>query len=520
MYGFRISIGKKADWRLSADEYSFARTWSKDSVEVTQWSLRKFEKDKLWLADSKGLLAVEGVLFNREEIVAQPDKPVGEWRGSFAAVRVNAETQEVVVYNDPIGSHLLFWCETKEGVWVSSDLFELARVSGKKEPDETFMQRLLDYGYGHDERTFVQGICRLGAGQCLRICDGKAQVVPYHRFSNTPFVSPKEDAVARANKLFRQAVERVVRKNEEYGYRQIYPLSGGLDSRMVQTVARQLTRQPITNFTYSQTGHDDHLLPQQISRALGNEWQFIPLDGGDYLVHIDEITQATQALLNYNAPSESWFCATQVDLREAGVVATGVNGDNIFSVITDSKHELGLLYSLSFAGNGIGSPLVYQQFTETYSPFCDVDVLEYVLRIPLRKRWNYRFYDEWILRYYPAAAQWLHKGEQIGHRRTVLCLFGRHVPLRDLVKRSVSYVLRHTHLANPDKTEGFAMTPYDEWVRTNDHLRETTENYYAKHKKLLEPYPRISERAAYIMAHRPFYDRCAVLTLLSALQQL
>ena len=521
MFGFRISIGEKAEWPLKEDKSSFIRQWEKGDIHLLQWSLRKFEKDKLWIEDEKRFLAVEGVLFNREEIVSRwPEVNVAAWRGSFAAVLIDKQTGEVCVYNDQIGSHMLFWCRTERGWCLSSDLFELAHVAHFSTMDTEFMHRIIEMGYGSGNTTIVKGIQRVGAGQMLRICKGKTEVEQYYSFDNTPTHLNEEEAIAETDRLFRQAVKRIIDKNEEYGLKQFYPLSGGLDSRMVQMVARRLTNRPITNFTYSQPGHYDHLLPQKIAAYLGNEWTFLPLDGGNYLRQTDAITRATQALVNYNAPSEIYYCSTQFDWSEAGVVATGVNGDNIFSVETDHKHEIERLYSLSFAGNGLGSPLVLQQYTETYSPFCDVDVLNYVLHVPLKKRWNYHFYDKWILRYYPEAAQWDHKGEEIGHRRIVMSLMGRNIPLRDLVKRMAFYILKRLHLYNGyQMKEGISMNPYDSWAKSNPDLREAIEGYYSTHKHLLASYPSIQKEAETIMGEGRIYDQCAVLTILSAIRQ-
>ena len=521
MYGFRINIGEKAKWSLAEDKLSFVREWSYNDILITQWSLQKFKQDKLWIDSSTSFMAVEGVLFNRSDIEKNHALPINKWRGSFACVRVNKDSNAVSIYNDQIGSHMLFWCQTKDSILVSSDIFELAHVSGFCRPNYAYMEAILQRGYATDDSTMVEGIRRICAGECLHVSNGKAQKETYYRFDNQPLHALNDETLAETNRLFRQAVQRIIHKNEEYGLRHFYPLSGGLDSRMVQIIARQLTKEPITNFTYSQTGHYDHLLPQQIANYLGNTWTFLPLDGGNYLTQIDAITRATQALVNYNGPSEIFYCSTQFDWTDVGIVATGVNGDNIFSVETDHTHEIERLYSLSFAGNGLGSPLVLQQYTETYSPFCDVDVLEYVLHIPLRERWNYHFYDKWILQYYPEATQWDHKGELIGHRKIVLPIMGRNIPLRDLPKRFLFSVLKRLHIHDFYRMqEGHSMNPYDTWIQNNPSLRKAIEQYYNQNKNLLRPYPNIAHRAEQIMNESAVYYQCAVLTILSAIRQL
>lgn len=530
MHGFFGSYKAKVTWDLSSfDDKSFVkRTHSEGDFHLTQVTLPKFLNDKYFAEIDDCFLATEGVLFEAdkpEEAIAQYRN--GEttfwnsWRGSFAGVLYDSKTDTLLVFNDHIGSKMLFWYQKDKEFYLSSDLFELAHTAGLSRMSTSFMHRILAFGYSNNDATIVEGIHRLGAGQMLTCQNGNVEVKQYYSFDNTPTHFNEQETLDETDRCFRQAIKRIIDKNEEYGLKQFYPLSGGLDSRMVQIVMRQLTSRPITNFTYSQTGHYDHLLPEKIADFLGNEWLFLPLDGGNYLTQIDAITQATQGLVNYNGPSEIYYCSTQFDWRDVGVVATGVNGDNIFSVETDYVHEIGRLYSLSFAGNGLGSPLVLQQHTETYSPFCDVDVLNYVLHIPLSKRWNYHFYDKWILRYYPDATQWDHKGEQIGHRRIVLPIMGRNIPLLDIPKRITFAILKRLHIYNGYQMEmGVSMNPYDSWMRSNPNLRKALYSYYEKNKHLLTPYPSIQEKARIIMREGRVYDQCAVLTILSAIRQI
>ena len=88
MFGFRICIGNAVRWPIEADEHSFIREWHEGDVHITQWSLRKFQNDKLWQDTPEYFLATEGVLFNRDTILqALPSLHICDWRGSFACVQ-------------------------------------------------------------------------------------------------------------------------------------------------------------------------------------------------------------------------------------------------------------------------------------------------------------------------------------------------------------------------------------------------------------------------------------------------
>ena len=469
-------------------------------------------------------LEVYGVLFEADS----PEEAIrhyrngrtvfwNNWRGSFWGVLKDEPNDITLLFNDHIGSRVVFYAQGEERCSYGTDLKALSQATGLHCPNEIFIRAIIEKGYLGDNSTVYQGINRLLAGQYLLIRGKEVRLASYHRFTNTPYPYQEAKMLAETDRLFRQAVARVIRKNEQEGLNHFFPLSGGLDSRMCQIVAHNIAKQPITNYTYSQTGHYDHLLPREISNFMGNNWQFMALDGGDYLSQVDKISSATQWLINYNGPSEIYEFASHQDWNDKGIVLTGVNGDNILSVITDGKHEMELLYSLSFSGNGLGSPQVLQHYTESYSPFCDVDFLEYVLHIPAAKRRNYAFYDKWIMTYYPEATRWLHKHEPIGHRHRMVTIAGRNIFLRDLPKRIVWSVLKRLHIYDGYKIDEDSMNPYDRWAKSNPKLLPALDAYFEAHKKVLKGLSCEQELLQRYQSGN-ITEKCAVLTIVSALR--
>lgn len=469
-------------------------------------------------------LEVSGVLFEADS----PQEAIhryrqGEtvfwdtWRGSFCGVLQDEKKDTIILFNDHIGSKMLFYAQTEKGFFFGRDLRKLSQKTGLHTPDETFIRAILEKGCTEDNRTFIRGIRRLTAGQYLCKNEQNVQVADYHRFDNTPWPYDEQKMIAETDRLFRQAVARVIRKNEEEGRAHFFPLSGGLDSRMCQWIAHQIANRPITNFTYSQTGHFDHLIPKEISKALGNEWVFMPLDGGQYLTDIDAVCAESQWLVNYMGPIEIATFARQQDWSQKGVVLTGVNGDNIFATETDNAHEMARIYTQGFNGNSLGSPLILQQYTESYSPFCDVDVLDYVLHVPSVKRRNYYFYDRWILSCYPEAAQWHHKHAQIGHRAAMVTVGGRNIPLRDVPKRIIMSLLKRLHIYDAYREEGESMHPYETWLKQNPQIADTIRHYYETHKHLLNG-SLFRAQCEEKMRMGSMMEKGKVLTILSALQ--
>ena len=526
MHGFFGSYRQTVKWDLPAFACSslITRTYEDNALHLTQVTSSKFLSDKYFAEEDGCFIATEGVLFEADSAIETIRRyRYGEttfwdsWRGSFAGVLYDKQNDLLLLFNDHTGSKMLFYAQTKEGFVFASDIRLLAKALNMQTPDKAFMEAMLADGYSHTDNTFIAGIHRLTAGQYLRVNSEGSEMAEYHRFNNSPVAYNEAEMVAKTDQLFRQAVKRVVQKNEKEGLEHFFPLSGGLDSRMAEWIARQIATRPITNYTYSQSGHYDHLVPQEISRALGNKWHFMPLDGGSYITDVDGACSQTEWLLNYMSPIEINHFARQQEWDHVGVVLTGVNGDNILATETDNAHEMARIYELGFNGNSIGSPLVLQHFTESYSPFCDVDLLDYVLHIPTIKRRNYYFYDRWILTCYPQAAQWHHKHELIGHRHKMVTIAGRNIRLVDVPKRMAMYLLKHLHIYDAYRTQGDSMHPYDDWVKANPSLLEALNAYYESHKHQMTD-PTLAATCAQKMHSGSIMEKGKVLTILSALK--
>lgn len=503
------------------------RRHEQGALQLTQITIPKFLNDKYFAEYDDCFIATEGVLLEAdtaEEAIARYRR--GEtifwnsWRGSFAGLLYDSRTDKLLLFNDHIGSKMIFYTIVDGRLVFASDLRLLANATHAQTLHEPFARKILDKGCTDDNSTFVHNIFRLMAGEYLCMQQDECRCCTYHRFDNTPYPYNEEEMIRKANSLLRQAVARVIRKNEKEGLEHFFPLSGGLDSRMCQLIAHEYATQPITNFTFSQTGHYDHLLPEQITRYLGNKWQFMPLDGGAYITDIDEVSEQSEWMVNYTIPLEIAYFARQQDWKRTGVVLTGINGENVFAAKTDNKHEMARIYRQGLNGYSLGSPLIMQYYTETYSPFCDVDVMNYMLHVPTEKRRNYYFYDRWVDSCYPQAKQWHHKYEQIGHRHRMVTIAGRNIRLRDVPRRIGMYMLTHLHIYDAYRvTKVESMNPYDTWAAENPAILEQLRQYHLTHKHLLAGLPWQKE-CEQKMRNGSIIEQGKVLTIESAIEHL
>ena len=508
------------------------------------------------------ILQTSGVLFEAES----PEDAIrrykeGEitfwkkWRGSFLGVLQDQKNNITLLFNDHIGSKMVFYAQTEKGLAWDTDPYSLARTIGGKADNENYLWQMLLYGYSPVGETAYSNIHRLLAGEYIFAQGDSIEKRIYHRFDNTPNNLSLDENIERIDAAFRQAVARAIRKNEELGYTHFIPLSAGLDSRMTNCVAHEIATTPIHNITYSQSGFFDETIPRELANYWHNIFHFTALDGGDCLMALDKVSQATKGIVHYSGAAETLFGMPEEAKEKGGVFLTGMVGDIIAGTAFTENHqnqkyhcgegaiipahtdilkkvlpdkfeelypnrEIYYLYVRGFNCANLGSPLIHQEYGESYSPFCDVDFIEAAYKVPVSQRWNNHLYDQWILRKYPDMIQWKHNGKYtIGKRPKRISIMGRSLTLNEVPKRLVWYIFKKLRIHDfYREREGYSMNPEDDWFEQNVRLRMWSEQYIANHLHLLDSYPDLRSMALKF-SKGTATEKMQVLSLLACLRQ-
>ena len=450
---------------------------------------------------------------------------------------------------------MVFYAETEKGLVWNTNPYALAHMIGAKANNENYLWQMLIYGYSPIGETIYSAIRRLQAGEYMLAHGKRIEKRIYHRFSNEPNGLSMNENIERLDAAFRKAVERAIRKNEEYGYTHFLPLSAGLDSRMTNRVAHEFSTTPIHNITYSQSGFYDEITPRELAEYWHNTFHFTSLDGGECLKALDEVSRITDGLIHYSGAAETLYGLPDLAKEQGGVFLTGMVGDiivgtaytqcrngqayhvgegaiiqNLTHLIpsalpSDFEHlfpnrEIYYLYTRGFNCANLGSPLVHQAYGESYSPFCDVDVLEAAYAAPVEQRWGHRLYDQWIIRKYPDMTRWKHNGlYTIGHRPKMVSLLGRSMPITEVPQRAAWFLLKHLHIHDfYRETTGASMNPEDDWFAQNVALRSWAEKYIRSNVNLLNDFPEIKKKVQQ-MSKGTANELMQTLSLLSCLRQ-
>lgn len=583
MPGFLGNIGKKAKGFAEEirpnliNENKAGEFWY-----VERRTLNKFLLDKPFYEDEHYLLLVEGVVLNRrmietrykaltfaEAIIASYSRNgetfFNEFRGSFSGLLYDKRKNTWLIYTDHIGDKQVFYSEQNGNLIFGSEMeFMVEYCKGNSlslSLDEEAAYMLLTYGFFIENHTIANEIKKLNAGHYLKVKGQKAEVIQYHRFSNEPdYQTSQADFIEGIDYYFRNAVKLQFDKDLEYGYKHITTLSGGLDSRMTVWVAHQMGYTQQLNTTFSQSNYLDFSIAQKIATDLQHEFLFKALDHGNFLKNIDDISRITYGGASYFGLAHGKSMYDLVDFNSFGIMHTGQIGDAIIGTfytkpkehgtkhrIGDGAHSLELierlnnyqfiydypnkeifcLYSRAFTGANQGL-LDFQEMTESFSPFYDVEFLEFCYSIPLILRYNHKIYFDWILQKYPDTAEYVWEKikttiNPIPAYKTVRIL-GKEVQKDKVLPWFLGAVKRRMPIKWERKTTNPTATPHhmnplDYWYQTNPDLKEFMDDYFLKHIDLVLN-KELKKDCIYLYNKCAHSEKIQVLTLLSAIKLL
>ena len=527
MHGFLITRGcPSQDTPLDAP-----KTLSSGDVRFYYSPLPKFENDHLFYEDEDKIVLLDGVVFNNHELMEakglagwretvdqlireDPRTFQKELRGSFCGALLKKGSGEMEIFTNQSGEKTVYYAQ-RDGLFIAASHNNILTPVLKKqgfplEPDLQAHRELLCTAEILHGKTPFRDVRRLNAGKYLLEKEGYCEELRYHMFHNVPeHELTLEECVEELDKRFRRAVDRIFAKNEEYGYQGECDLSGGMDGRMVTWVAHDLGYQNILNICYCQSGCLDHTVSQKIAYDLKNDYFFQPLDGGDFLMDVDEMTDQLGGQLSYLICTGAYRAMKEVSKRGIGLCATGLMaGEYEATYAADGVHTLpdDILfryseilpytvpkeYKADYANNEqmnlyeedalliMSSVLARQHVCEAVSPYVDVDFLEFAYRIPLKWRAQRLLAATWVVSKYPKAAKYVWQ-----HVRMPIDKFLRHEiyfpkvidDARTFLIRCVNKAGRILHLPVqfPFKND---MNPFDLWYRTNPQLRKYISSYY------------------------------------------
>jgi asparagine synthase (glutamine-hydrolysing) len=523
-------------------------------------SQSKFKDDSIFYEDDSYILVLGGVILNKSKFCNNNqdwarfmvDKlndrtfnaSISKLRGSFIGCVLNKKTGTWSFFNDHIGSKAIYLYKANDRFVFTSHLNELYQNLNenavKLHLNEQAAYMLLSYGYLLKNYTLAEEVKRLEPGHIYTLQDHRLKRENYYSLNEIAYINYSEtDQLEGIDTHFRSAVDLQFKKDQEYNYDHLVSMSGGLDSRMTSWVAHDLGHVEQLNITFSQANYLDETIAKQIALDLRHQWIFKPLDNGEFLKN-------NEALIRLNGGQNSYFGISHVNsvlkylnFDTFGILHSGQLGDVVigsFGASTSIKtpkssskllqnkvrvdfgeyrsNEILNMYERGFNGAN-GGLIATQVFTETHSPFYNVDFLNFCFSIPPESREKHKLYRKWITQFYPKAAGYVweatkqkitDKRYRIGHLELT------HKDMKDIVKRKLG-------LLNEGTDSRHHMNPIDFWMRSNLSISKYFEKFINAHLVLLSPHTELQRDTKTLFETGSAMEQIQVVSLLTAMKE-
>lgn len=523
----------------------------------------RFEYDRVILHKNGQVLLVDGVLLNKQELYEQKhvdnmeellyilsEEPVfwSRFRGPFSGFCLEPEEQHIIVYGNQTGDTSAFYYNDEDMFVASSDFNLLWKALRETKRQLTFnliyANHMLSLGFVVEGNTVCNEVHCTQPGMMAECKNTNIMEREYHSFTNAHAKEMSmDDAIEMVDSAFRSAVKRCFDKDLEYGYSHLADMSGGLDSRMTNWVARDMGYENILNICYAKAGTNEVNFAQNVSLALGNEFVFRPSDDLKFMYDLESIVSSNYGLSIYCGITAGQRMLSTIDWGKFGLEHTGQLGDVLVGSYCHSPEEdlngkeeelaysdiispllckwnhpksfeIKALYVRGFSGI-LKTHFIRREFTEAVSPFLDVDFINTCLSIPLKLRCGHRLYWEWIRKKYPRAAELSATTPDPSKRKFNWRDAGRKVLGK--YKRAVYSILikcgMHSIVSNPNN-----MNPLDYWYYTQPKLKNFMNEYYESHINNMNFDCQLRDDIEQVWHGVRAADKCLALTVLAAYQ--
>lgn len=523
------------------------------SLIINEFGVCRFQHDHLLADTDTETVVVDGLILNQKELfdqyqtndflqlvlkMRQADQETffNDFRGPFTGLFFDKNTGKAVVFTNQTGDSAVFYYLSDDIQIFSSNFSILLNYLKENQIvvslDEKASHWMLTFGYLIDDASFASEIKRLRAGKALYLDNGVWKERRYHKFRSKDLQITEDEAIINIDELFRQAVKRCFDKDLEYGYKHhLADMSAGMDSRMVNCVAKSLGYGPITNISYSQTGSEEEKLSKKASAMFGNKMIFNDLDAHEFIYDIDNLLQGNFGTYLYTGITGGARLLSSLDFSEFGAEQTGQLGDIAIGtfVKTDDNtvnpdavrlsHKLPLqfdpnpeqlenldLYSLYTRGfmGAMSSWFIRKHYTFALSPFIDVDFMEFCYALPVAMRKGHNLYWKWVKKYYPEALQ-------VPTSRRPVSTFSKLYRKGLKAWRKVFFKIG---LAKSRVRSDSSMNPYEYWYDTDPKMRAFFDDYYKENIGLLSTNAKSSKDVETLFASPIVLEKIMALTVL------
>ena len=438
----------------------FSIQLTQKNVEINSFISEDY--DNFYLNNERFGLLLEGVLLNKKKLLHEyalkdfetlvlelynqkKENLVKEFEGEFRGFIFDKTGHKLFVFTNITSTQRVFYGKFEDAVFIDTSLIrlnEVLKTAGiRTEPNIESIYQLLCFSNLPEEKTPINGILKILDSHYLEIDCNNLYISEneYFSLSQTPIFSrDKNTAIDKMHEVFTDSVVMEYQKDTEWGKNHLSLLSGGLDSRVAMMYAIQNKEKPDNVLCFSQSGYFDHTISEKIAEDFGIHYEFIPLDGGNFLKKIDELTEISEGMVFYTGGIHVKHAVEHMQYENFGLFHSGQIGDGVlggfntapvrkkpsyFKIVENQKffpkvqssldemlkkyetEELFLLRNVAYNRTILGAH-VFQKKRYQTSPFMTRDFLKLAVSLPEAWKFNHRFYLEWINKHCKEATKY------------------------------------------------------------------------------------------------------------------
>ena len=531
---------------VSRNKINIGNVKFQDIIEENTFMLyrnynKKFENEKIFQKYKDLIIVIDGVILNSKELVNKyaginlaetiykmfQSNGIGfvdELRGNFYGFIYEEKSNTWYAFTNHLGNKPLYYYYNKEReiFCVSSDLFDIVSIMKKLniqvELDELGAYYMLTFGYMLMDTTMISEVKKVEPGTILTYVDKKLSKEEYYFIDNEDYINDSEDKIiSNMYELFNISIDQSFRKDVENGYKHISYLSGGLDSRMIGIVAKEMGYDNITTLTFAENNSRDEKIEEAVDANFGQ----IIYSGAVHLLDATNSINLEPYGFLYN-----------------GNLADVMHGDYIEGLehtkpsLSNWAYSSRLLNKVEFVQDRIikkygneekfaiynrGVNAIYNgsismlDTMETCEPYTHQDIVKYFTKMPPKYKYKEALFLKMIQKYYPKATdykwqKWNVKPTSF-NTKFMMTFFGKVYRVLDGKIQSLT-------------TQSNNMNPFDKWYENNEQLREFVTLYLKENINYLDKYPGLKKDCIMILDNGKLIEKTQVMTLIQFIKRI
>lgn len=539
----------------------------KDNFLVYSKFNGKFSDDKVFFEDSEILIVLDGVIVNNKELQKKYSANnnfdlikkmynqhginfVDMLRGNYYGIIYDYSQNNIHAFTNHLGNKPIYryFDRTSKTLIISSDFYDMINVFKELEIkyslDELGAYYLLTFGYMIMDTTLIKEIKKINPGTIITYNYEELIEKEYYFIDNEDFISDSEDIIIKnMNELFENSVKQAFNKDEEYGYKHLCYLSGGLDSRMIPLAAKKLGFDEITTLTFSENNSRDEKIARKIATDMGFENIFKSLNNGNFLKNISKVVDANYGQIVYSGAAHLYDATNSLDLEPYGFIYNGNLADAMHGDYIESKthtspslenwaYSRRLLGKIAFMEKSIkekygneekfaiynrGINAIYNgsismlDKMETCEAYTHNDIIKYCSRMEPKYKYKEALFLKMIQKYYPEATNY--KWQKWNLRPTKFNTEFMGTFAGKVFRVIDGQIQLHFSQSNN-------MNPFNKWYNENQKLREFINNYLRDNIEILSQYAELKKDCEEICVNGNITEKTQVMTLIQFIKRI